>query len=320
MSIQKIKIKDLNELCDKNQSESVSTNSSFMLKSKKRVRRRIASSSDSEIAVVENEIAELDIISIKSSEPATPKKKLCIEEGPKKKTNSSRKKNKKILDGSNCKKITDFFNSAKKTPISNKSLETLPKTQPVKKSTVRRNLKVSLTQEAQPIIRRRPVTRSKIKEIQSTEIQTNLDVNLTMDTLPVNHETQLIIRPVKKSKNLNRIFRSIENVPNGNIPVIRSSKKKEPPKYKIIEGTSFAVDAFNFGEIDGVTDYFLTHFHADHYIGLKKSFQFPIYMTQITANLVNAFIKVDPKFFRILNFNESYEIGNSTVVAIDANQ
>lgn len=72
------------------------------------------------------------------------------------------------------------------------------------------------------------------------------------------------------------------------IPVVSQrpqQKKKMVPDYKIVDGTTFAVDAFRFGEIAGVTTYFLTHYHSDHYVGLNRKFNQPIYMSTITGKL-----------------------------------
>lgn len=63
--------------------------------------------------------------------------------------------------------------------------------------------------------------------------------------------------------------------------------KKICPTYKLVEGTNFAVDAFQYGSIDGVSIYFLTHFHMDHYIGLTKHFAKPIYTSPLTGKYTN---------------------------------
>ncbi|KAJ6646144.1 DNA cross-link repair 1A protein [Pseudolycoriella hygida] len=91
------------------------------------------------------------------------------------------------------------------------------------------------------------------------------------------------------------------------------------PDYKVIDGTSFAVDAFRFGDLPGITKYFLTHFHKDHYVGLSRKFSKPIYMSKITGRLVAAILKIDSKFIKTLDINTKYIVDGVEVTAIDAN-
>jgi len=63
--------------------------------------------------------------------------------------------------------------------------------------------------------------------------------------------------------------------------------------------TSFVVDEFRFAPPAGVTIYFLSHFHADHYGGLSKKWitshpQVAIYTGPVTARLVCARLGVPP--------------------------
>lgn len=96
-------------------------------------------------------------------------------------------------------------------------------------------------------------------------------------------------------------------------------KKKICPAYKIIEGSLFAVDAFRYGEISYVEHYFLTHFHADHYIGLRKKFNHKLYLSKITYLLVRVFIKVPDEFMYIVQVDIPFYIGNVKITPMDAN-
>ncbi|CAG4932463.1 unnamed protein product [Colias eurytheme] len=91
------------------------------------------------------------------------------------------------------------------------------------------------------------------------------------------------------------------------------------PNYKIVAGTHFAVDAFAYGDIPNVKHYFLTHFHSDHYSGLKKNFNKLLFCSKITADLCVSRLGVNMKHIHIMNVDESIKIDGVEVMAVDAN-
>lgn len=98
-----------------------------------------------------------------------------------------------------------------------------------------------------------------------------------------------------------------------------SKERRRCPFYKRIPYTSISVDAFNFAREDSIKHYFLSHFHADHYIGLIKGFDKPIYCSPITGRLVRYKFKVAPKYIKTYNLNEPFYVDTVRCTFYDAN-
>lgn len=77
-------------------------------------------------------------------------------------------------------------------------------------------------------------------------------------------------------------------------PTKGNGGRRKAPFYKVMQGMPIAVDAFRYGTIPGVTAYFLTHAHSDHYTNLSANWRSgPIYCSEGTANLIVHMLCVD---------------------------
>ncbi|CAL9735387.1 DNA cross-link repair protein Pso2p/SNM1 [Monosporozyma servazzii] len=84
------------------------------------------------------------------------------------------------------------------------------------------------------------------------------------------------------------------------IKKVRSMKRRPPlPSIKILtfhSGYKIVVDGFNFDSHPEINKYFLSHFHADHYIGIGKTWnQGIIYCSEITSKLLQVKFKISPE-------------------------
>ncbi|QDZ20400.1 DNA cross-link repair protein [Chloropicon primus] len=95
----------------------------------------------------------------------------------------------------------------------------------------------------------------------------------------------------------------------------------------VIRGTPgpFAVDCFGGRQSTllaqkGTTSWFLSHFHSDHYVGLKKTFSNgQIYCTMTTAKLVHHILGVPLEAIYVLELGKPCAIQGVKVTALDAN-
>lgn len=87
---------------------------------------------------------------------------------------------------------------------------------------------------------------------------------------------------------------------------------------KVVPNTSYVVDCFSY-IVPKHTHYFLSHFHSDHYKGLKKSFTGTIYCSETTANLVCLMLKIPKEQIFVLEMHRTYQLSaNNFVTCIDA--
>ncbi|GKY93163.1 hypothetical protein MPSEU_000284300 [Mayamaea pseudoterrestris] len=109
----------------------------------------------------------------------------------------------------------------------------------------------------------------------------------------------------------------------GGRPAVDYSQR-ECPAYKKIFNTDFVVDGFHYAKSSLTQNYFLTHFHSDHYGGITKTWNVgTIYCSIGTANLVNQQLGVDRQYLHPLPMDTAVVIESRgrpiTVTLIDAN-
>ncbi|AMD21754.1 HFL102Wp [Eremothecium sinecaudum] len=110
----------------------------------------------------------------------------------------------------------------------------------------------------------------------------------------------------------------------GEQPVVRKRQRNVPltdVKMVKFRTLTVVVDGFMFMDHEDVKDYFLSHFHADHYQGICKSWnQGQLYCSQLTADLVMLKFQISSERLTILHPGKVYYITPEVrCTALDAN-
>ena len=132
-----------------------------------------------------------------------------------------------------------------------------------------------------------------------------------------------VLFPSEQQK-ITKYFESL--TPKSARPVKTKFKSRKPwfscPGTKKIPNTDVIVDGFEYAAPELSKIYFLSHFHADHYIGLNKDFDFgTIYCTTVTARLAHYKLKIAKNRFKVLHVGEELFLPEQKikVVCYDAN-
>lgn len=105
---------------------------------------------------------------------------------------------------------------------------------------------------------------------------------------------------------------------------VKVVKRPTLPDIKILRfdsGYKVVVDGFNFEKDSGINQYFLSHFHSDHYMGLRKSWDHgTIYGSQITVDLMVSKFNMSRDLVRVLPMDrETWVTETISVILLDAN-
>lgn len=152
------------------------------------------------------------------------------------------------------------------------------------------------------------------------DISMEVHVNLCLDSQSTSSGT-VSSNTFKSSHILQTIKNKNKSIPTTD-PDKAKNKLKTCPFYKRIRDTNYVVDAFSYGSIPGCNGYFLSHFHSDHFTGLRSNWcHGPIYCSQITANLVRQELKVNDQYVHALPMNKLCSLPDSDIKVglIDAN-
>lgn len=145
----------------------------------------------------------------------------------------------------------------------------------------------------------------------------------TVSTKAAPTSFDLLMAGAKRASKTEQIKKQRKKSRGGGGSPFRTFNSASCPKYKKIPGTDFVCDGFQYAGPE-TKNYFLTHFHSDHYGGITKSWtKGIIYCSFATANLVHEQLGVPRDFLHPLPMHIPTVIESCvkpiTVTLVDAN-
>ncbi|KAF3990399.1 hypothetical protein FT663_02140 [Candidozyma haemuli var. vulneris] len=130
------------------------------------------------------------------------------------------------------------------------------------------------------------------------------------------------LRYVNSKEEAPKRQRSRMDIDESPTELLPSSRKTPIPELKILtfypqqdEKYQISVDAFNFKPHESITQYFLSHFHSDHYGGITKRWPRErtlgskiIYCSTITGKLLTIRFNIDPAFIYLMEPDVRYKV------------
>lgn len=144
-----------------------------------------------------------------------------------------------------------------------------------------------------------------------------------------------LLPPNPNTKYINKLARSTtkDKIIKPPTKITQSRAKRPIPEVKVMDFPvtrnslyQVSVDAFCYAPHETIDQYFLSHFHSDHYGGISKKWSYErvfkdnadyeddlkyrkiIYCTKITGKLLSLRFSVDPKFIKHLELDTRYMI------------
>lgn len=172
------------------------------------------------------------------------------------------------------------------------------------------------------------LTGSHEQKPQSTEPESNCEKPKSADLLvkkplgQVQVHRAKYVNSVSEARKKRRI--AVSEIAEDSTEKIRellpSSKRYEIPELKVLrfyaspsQEYCVSVDAFNYKPHELIRQYFLSHFHSDHYGGITKRWSLErtidskiIYCSSITARLLTIRFNIDPKFIFDMENDKRY--------------